>query len=552
MLGLLCIGAVAFGQSPTINATNGVLNSADYSTSFAPGGLFSIFGANLASTTQQAGSYPLPSTLGGASVVIVATGEQCPLWYVSPTQINAQMPYDVGAGSVQVQVRTAVGVSNTPTITVSARAPKIFSLDFSGQGPAVVTTPSAQILTTATPAAPAQNIVLWMNSMGAVTGSIVAGQPAPGLAAGSQLSTVTDTVTATVGGINAPVTFAGLSPGSVGLYQVNLQAPFVVLTGPVAVTVTVGGQTTQTAMTIPYQQMGFYFSLLGGKAVAGQTLSGVTGSSSALAYRQTDQVTWGTNGYNAWTDNTGNGNQYSVATGVALTLMNGSAIVYDNNGIESATTGTFYDNTGGGANSQKPGLSDLYSMSNYFPLVFSGYFKLAQATTVTSLIGYFDPLGNATPVFDPSNPYLRYRMNIWSEATGPLPKETGNFTGDVFSSDTVAGTFSYSTTAVNMVSSKAGDKPKSIYRLTYQLAAPLTLPAGEYWFSHDASIRATPGASSTAHFVTAEQYTQLIQTQTKHREPIHFSLFGQEMTWERGWEMPETVVVRPDAPVIEH
>lgn len=212
MLGLLCLGAAAFGQTPSINTTNGVLNSADYSASFAPGGLFSIFGANLASTTQQAGSYPLQASLGGASVAIVATGEQCPLWYVSPTQINAQMPYDVAVGSVQVQVRTAAGSSNTATITVSARAPKIFALDFSGQGSAVVTTPSAQILTTATPAAPAQNIVLWMNSMGAVSGSPVAGQPAPGLTTGSQLSTVTDTVTATVGGVNAPVTFAGLSP----------------------------------------------------------------------------------------------------------------------------------------------------------------------------------------------------------------------------------------------------------------------------------------------------------------------------------------------------
>ena len=419
----------------------------------------------------------------------------------------------------------------------------------------MVTTPSSQILTSVNPAAPAQDIVLWMNSMGAVSGSPVAGQPAPGLTAGSQLSSVTDTVTATIGGVNAPVTFAGLAPGWVGLYQVNVQVPFAAITGPVSVAVTVGGQTTQATMTVPYQQMGFYFSLLGGKSVAGQTLNGVSGSTSALAYRQSDVLTWGNVGLNAWTDNTGNDSQYSAASGVAMTLMNGAAVVYDNNGIETGTAGTFYDNTGGGANSLKPGLSDLYSMSNYFPCVFAGYFKLAQATTVTSLIGYFDPLGNLSPPFDPANPYLRYRMNIWSDATGPLPKETGNFTGDVFSSDTVAGTFSYSTTAVNMVSSKTTDAPKSIYRLTYQLAAPLTLPAGEYWFSHDASIRATPAASSTAHSITAEQYGQLIQSQIQpkpRRESIRFSLFGHEMTWERGWEMPETVVVRPNGPVIEH
>jgi len=76
MLGFLGIGVAAFGQTPSINATNGVLNSADYSASFAPGGLFSIFGTNLASATQQATSFPLPITMGGASVVIVGTGDQ--------------------------------------------------------------------------------------------------------------------------------------------------------------------------------------------------------------------------------------------------------------------------------------------------------------------------------------------------------------------------------------------------------------------------------------------------------------------------------------------
>ena len=75
MLGFLGIGVAAFGQTPSINTTNGVLNSADYSASFAPGGLFSIFGTNLASATQQAPSFPLSTTMGGATVVIVGTGD---------------------------------------------------------------------------------------------------------------------------------------------------------------------------------------------------------------------------------------------------------------------------------------------------------------------------------------------------------------------------------------------------------------------------------------------------------------------------------------------
>ncbi len=68
---------------------------------------------------------------------------------------------------------------------------------------------------------------------------------------------------------------------------------------------------------------------------------------------------------------------------MALTLENTNAtgvttIVYDNNGIETGYNGGFYNNLGGavGSDATKPGFSDFYSSSNYFPLVFASYFKL--------------------------------------------------------------------------------------------------------------------------------------------------------------------------------
>jgi uncharacterized protein (TIGR03437 family) len=565
----LCLSAFAalsFGQAPTIR-TNGTLNAADYSRSFAPGGLISIFGTNLGSAVAQPLAFPLPPTLAGVSVELASNGEQFPLWYVSPTQINAQMPYDIPTGSVQVRVRNAAGVSNVDTITVSARAPRIFALDFSGAGPAVATTTKFAILSDAAPATPADTIVLWMNSMGASSGNPVAGQPAPGSTAGSQASTITG-VTATVSGQNAPVTFAGLSPGSAGLYQVNVQMPFVVITGAVPVQVTVGGVTTQASVTVPYRQMGFYQSLLGGKAVSGQTLNGVGGATSALAFRQSDATTWGTTGLNAWNNNTGLGSDYSTATGLAVTLKNGATVVYDNNGIETGTTGNFYNNAGGGPDAKKPGLSDLYSMSNYFPLTFAGYLKLGASTTVTELIGYFDTLGSTDLPFDPNNGFVRYRMNIYSNASGTLPKETGTFIGDVFSSDSIAGTFSFSDSGVKIISSDPKNAPKSLYRLSYKLAAPLTLPAGEYWFSHDASIRATPALTSvspaflsdTAEVVapldvpsvSTEELSRHITSQGRggHGEAVRFFFFGREMTYQGSWSMPGAVTVRPSAPVV--
>ena len=90
------------------------------------------------------------------------------------------------------------------------------------------------------------------------------------------------------------------------------------------------------------------------------------------------------------------------------------------------------------------------------------------------MIGYFDAAGSTTLPFNPANPYVKFRMNIFSNTVSILPKETGNFVGDVFSSDTTAGTFSYFLTGSKLTSSVATDTPKPIYRLEYTLANPLT------------------------------------------------------------------------------
>jgi len=77
----------------------------------------------------------------------------------------------------------------------------------------------------------------------------------------------------------------------------------------------------------------------------------------------------------------------------------------------------------------------------------------------------------------------------------PMPS-TNSFTGDVFSSDSTAGTFSWSDTGVvREYSGWPAGKTDPIYRLVYTLDAPLTLEAGEYFFSHDAIIVPVPAAA---------------------------------------------------------
>ena len=172
-------------------------------------------------------------------------------------------------------------------------------------------------------------------------------------------------------GAPAQVTFAGLVPGLAGLYQVNAVMPFTTNLGNVNLTVSVGTATSQTNVSIPYRPLGFYYAMFGGKSIAGQTLNGLSGANSAMALRHSDNFVWGPDGFNTWTKTTGLVNAaFSGVSGLALTLKNGAASVYDNNGIEDNTFGTFYTNTSG-PDSGKPGLSKAYSMSNYYPLVFS-------------------------------------------------------------------------------------------------------------------------------------------------------------------------------------
>ena len=94
---------------------NAVVNAASYSTdaTLSPGSLASLFGLSLASSTAGATSLPLPATLGGVQVLV--NGTPAPLLYVSPTQINFQIPYEALGGNATVVVVSGGirGISNT-------------------------------------------------------------------------------------------------------------------------------------------------------------------------------------------------------------------------------------------------------------------------------------------------------------------------------------------------------------------------------------------------------------------------------------------------------
>src|SRR5437868_2576573 len=77
---------------PTITT---VVNAASFQTGVPRGCLVSIFGSKLASSTATAADVPLPTKLGGVTVTTGDLELAVPLYYVSPTQINAQIPFEV-------------------------------------------------------------------------------------------------------------------------------------------------------------------------------------------------------------------------------------------------------------------------------------------------------------------------------------------------------------------------------------------------------------------------------------------------------------------------
>ena len=235
-------------------------------------------------------------------------------------------------------------------------------------------------------------------------------------------------------------------------------------------------------------ELGYYYGLTGGNFVNGQVANG-TAAGRTIRFVQ-DEPDWGRSPseLDVWQKD----GFFADTSGVAMTLKNNDTIVYDNNGIENGTySSNFYNGTAGGH-----GATVLYSMSNNFDWIYAGYFKLNEATTVDSITGYFvanaaGDNGTVDSGFNPNNPNISYRMNIFSstEGTDPAVREvtdTGSFDGDVFTTDGAGGSFAFSDTGVNRVS--GGGLVSSIYRLTYMPSTPITLQAGEYFFSHDAVV----------------------------------------------------------------
>jgi uncharacterized protein (TIGR03437 family) len=224
---------------PQINA---VVSAADFMSPSAPGGLISVFGTALSPTNQATTEIPVPTAL--ASSCLTVNGQPMPLIFVSPTQVNAQMPFQA-IGNVVMVVHTPGGVSPNFNMTVQPTAPAVFLSGSAGpltNLPTVVRQSTDLLVTDSNPVHLGDQLVIYLTGMGAVSPVVANGTPGPS----NPLAMAIAPPQVTLGGVSLGVEFAGLAPGEVGVYQINATVPGDAPQGlSVPLVVTQGG-TTQT------------------------------------------------------------------------------------------------------------------------------------------------------------------------------------------------------------------------------------------------------------------------------------------------------------------
>lgn len=211
--------------TPVINA-GGAVSAASLTLHqpLAPGSFVSIFGANLSAGQTQSNSLPLATQLGATQVFLA--GEQLPLQFVGGGQVNAILPYDVAPNSTQQMiVMNGPAISVPEPVVIAPAQPAVFTLDLSGHGAGIVVgqkPDQTQFVVDANHPLTAGDVaIIYCAGLGPVNPSVPAGSAAPL----TPLSYTANTVTVTMGGVNAPVLFAGLAPTYAGLYQVNATVP---------------------------------------------------------------------------------------------------------------------------------------------------------------------------------------------------------------------------------------------------------------------------------------------------------------------------------------
>jgi uncharacterized protein (TIGR03437 family) len=250
------VNAIDLGTKQTAASVSTVSAASFAGSPLAAEAIVSAFGASLATATQSATVSPLPTTLAGTTVKVrdgAGSERLAPLFFVSSTQINYQIPAGTTTGSATITVTSGDGAVSSGATQIAAVAPGLFTANASGQGvaAAVALRIKADGTQSYEPVArfdQAQNkFVPIPIDLGPDLGSASDQVFLILFGTGIRLRSSLSAVSVNLGGVDAQATFAGALNGFVGLDQVNARLPrSLVGRGEVDVTLSADGQAANT------------------------------------------------------------------------------------------------------------------------------------------------------------------------------------------------------------------------------------------------------------------------------------------------------------------
>ena len=222
----------------------GIVNGASFSDEavVSPGSIASLFGINLAAGTEAATGLPLPTMLAGTEVLVNDT--PAPLFFVSPLQINFQMPFEATGSTVPIVVASDGVRGPEGMVQVEPAAPGIFTAVPGGSGPGAILNEDFSPNSAENPAAVGSVVQIFATGLGATDPPLATGQPG---ASSPPLNLTVMEPVVMIGGTPAEVLFSGMAPGFVGLYQVNARVPTAAPAGDaVPLEIEIGGGSSNT------------------------------------------------------------------------------------------------------------------------------------------------------------------------------------------------------------------------------------------------------------------------------------------------------------------
>lgn len=240
---------LAAAYTPRVLTPGGVVDALSFSFLYPPvGGLITAFGANLAGDSLFAAPASpgtrLPESLNG--VTLLVNGQAVPILAVTPWQVNAQLPPDLPDGPATFEVQFEDGtMSNAVQQEVRAISPVVLTApnsDSTDCQDAVLQGGSGTLVDAKNPASVGDTVAIYATGLGPTRPEEQAGIAAPA----SPPATLRYPLTVLLGGMPALVTFAGLAPSLVGVYQINATIPTGLTAGRQQITLSVNGGTLFT------------------------------------------------------------------------------------------------------------------------------------------------------------------------------------------------------------------------------------------------------------------------------------------------------------------